>query len=181
MSKIVYLLRHAKAEQSPADAPTNDHDRPLTPRGQNAAKLMAHALVAQLANVGRVYCSTSRRTRETYGLIKDALDQTPVSFRESLYLAPADDLMAFVQGLPEKLKSIMIIGHNPGLHDLSLQLTARAGHGQARKLEKLRTKFPTGALSVLTFDVPTWSKIDTGIGTLVAFIRPRDLAGKSSK
>jgi phosphohistidine phosphatase len=181
MTKVVYLLRHAKAEQPPADAPTKDHDRPLTPRGRNAAKLMAQALVAQLANVGRVYCSTSQRTRETYSLIKDALDQTPVSFREALYLAPVDDLMAFLQGLPEKLKSVMIIGHNPGLHELSLQLTARAGHGQVRHLEKLRTKFPTGALSVLTFDVPTWSKVDTGLGTLVAFIRPRDLESKSSK
>ena len=175
MTKILYLLRHAKAEQAPADAPAKDHERPLSPRGRNAAQRMADIFKLHPLALGRVYCSTSRRTRETYTLTKPALGGTPVSFRDSLYLASAEDLLPFVQALPDKLKSALLIGHNPGLHDLALSLVARAAPGQSRALDRMRSKFPTGALCILSFDSNAWSKVDTGTGVMSLFLRPRDL------
>ncbi|MBL8645197.1 MAG: histidine phosphatase family protein [Rhodospirillaceae bacterium] len=174
MTKTLYLLRHAKSDQSAADT-VKDHLRPLAPRGIKAAQAMEAYLAAHRIAVDRVYCSTATRTRETLDLVRDGLNSPSVSFRDKLYLAAADDLLAFVQSIPDAIKAAMIIGHNPGFHDLALTLTSRAGAGQAKALDKMRTKYPTGALCVLTFNVNSWKKVDTGLGTLTAFVRPKDL------
>ena len=107
--------------------------------------------------------------------MREALDHPPVSFRDALYLATSDNLIAFIQALPDSISNVMLIGHNPGLHEAGLALISRAGRGRVKALDLLRTKFPTAALCALTFEVPTWKKVSTGMGTLSAFIRPRDL------
>jgi phosphohistidine phosphatase len=175
MTKTLYLLRHAKSDQSVGEAEAlKDHLRPLAPRGIKAAQRLETYLAAQRIAVDRIYCSTSTRTRETLDLVRDGLESPSVSYRDKLYLASCDDLLAFVQSIPDAIKTAMLIGHNPGLHDLALTLTGRAGPGCARALEKLRTKYPTGALCTLTFNVTSWKKVDTGLGTLTAFVRPKD-------
>jgi len=175
MTKTLYVLRHAKAARPTPNEAVKDHDRRLTPRGRLAAKQLADYFAAQVMPVDRVYCSTSKRTRDTYKLIRSSLDNPAVSFRSSLYLMPGDDLLSFVQAIPDAIKSAMIIGHNPGLHDVVLGLIGRAGRGQAKKLESLRTKFPTGGFCALSFDAMSWKKVDTGLATLTSFVRARDL------
>lgn len=177
MTKTLYLLRHAKSDQSATDAAAlKDHLRPLSPRGLKAAERMESYLAAQRIAVDRVYCSTATRTRETFDLVREGLNNPSVSYRDKLYLAASDDLLAFVQSIPDAIKSAMLIGHNPGFHDLALTLTGRAGPGCAKALDKLRTKYPTGALCALSFNVNSWKKVDTGLGTLTAFVRPKDIA-----
>ncbi len=80
-----------------------------------------------------------------------------------------------MQTIPEPIKSAMIIGHNPGLHDLALMLIGRSGKNQAKMLDKLRTKLPTGGLCTLSFELAAWEKIGAGLATLTRFVRPRDL------
>ncbi len=137
MTKTLYLLRHAKSDQSATDAAAlKDHLRPLSPRGLKAAERMESYLAAQRIAVDRVYCSTATRTRETFDLVREGLNNPSVSYRDKLYLAASDDLLAFVQSIPDAIKSAMLIGHNPGFHDLALTLTGRAGPGCAKALDR---------------------------------------------
>jgi phosphohistidine phosphatase len=175
MTKTLYLLRHAKSDHPAPEVAMKDHARALSARGQKAATSLGAFFASQVTPIDRVYCSTAKRTRETFDLIRAGLDNPAVSFRDSLYLSPCDDLIAFIQAIPEPIKSTMIIGHNPGLHDLALTLIGRSGKNQSKMLEKLRTKFPTGGLCVLSFDIASWKKIGAGLGTLTSFVRPRDL------
>ena len=175
MTKTLYLLRHTKAEESVPGSTAKDHARALAPRGKRAAKTMSGHFATQILSVDRVYCSASKRTRETFDAVREGLKNPAVSFRDALYLSPSEELIAFVQALPDTLHSAMIIGHNPGLHDVALMLISRAGRGQAKALEKLRTKFPTGAFCALSFDVASWKKVGAGLATLTTFVRPRDL------
>jgi len=179
MTKTLYLLRHAKSDQSVGEPAVKDHHRPLAPRGIRAAERMAKYFAAQVIMVDRVYCSTATRTRETFDLVREGLENPSVSYRDKLYLASCDDLMAFIQSIPDAIKSAMIIGHNPGFHDLALDLTARAGAGQSKALDRMRAKFSTGALCTLNFDISSWKKVDAGVGLLTGYVRPRDL-GKDS-
>ena len=185
MTKVLYLLRHAKAANSVPDDMTKDHARALAARGhkdsRRMATAMATAMAARLIIVDQVYCSTSKRTRETLAYVREALEHPPVSFRDALYLAKGDDLIAFIQALPDSISNVMLIGHNPGLHEAALALISRAGRGQVKALDLLRAKYPTAALCALAFDVPTWKKVIAGMGTLSAFIRPRDLEKKKTK
>jgi phosphohistidine phosphatase len=177
LPKVLHLLRHAKAGVGPTDG--EDHTRALTARGRKVAAHMGAAMKAADLRIGRVYCSTSRRTRETFDALRQYLGNPPVAYRDRLYLAPCDEFMKFIQGLPEDADTVMIIGHNPGMHDAALTLTGRAGRGQAKVLGRMRTKFPTGALCTLAFDVPSWKKVDAGLGTLTRFLRPRDVGEKT--
>jgi len=175
MTKTLYLLRHAKSDRPLGEAAVKDHDRPLAARGVKNAKQLSAVFAAQFIAVDRVYCSTAKRTRETFEIVREGLENPAVSYRDSLYLTSGDDLIAFVQAIPDAVKSAMIIGHNPGLHDAALMLVGRAGKGQSRMLEKLRTKFPTGGLCALSFDAPSWKKTGVGLATMTNFVRPRDL------
>ena len=175
MTKTLCLLRHTKAlDAGPAD-PSKDHARGLALRGQKDGKSLAMFFAAEDIHVDRIYCSTAKRTRQTFDLIRTGLEKPPVSFQDSLYLAPCDELIAFMQTIPEPIKSAMIIGHNPGLHDLALMLIGRSGKNQAKMLDKLRTKLPTGGLCTLSFELAAWEKIGAGLATLTRFVRPRDL------
>jgi phosphohistidine phosphatase len=67
----------------------------------------------------------------------------------------------------------MLIGHNPGLGHLAGSL---CGSGPRKALERMRAKFPTGALAVIEFDIDRWNELAAGTGRLRAFVRPKDLA-----
>jgi phosphohistidine phosphatase len=117
-----------------------------------------------------VLCSTARRARETFEGIASALGDDPeVRFEDGLYGASADALLARLQAIPEDVESAMLIGHNPSIESLALLLAA-----SGNDLDRLRSKFPTGALATLTFDVP-WAELAPGTATLTAFVRPKDL------
>ena len=116
-------------------------------------------------------CSSARRTQETLELITPALGPTAVVLVErGLYGASAGELLGRVHDVSAvPFRSVMVIGHNPGLEDLAATL---AGTGDA--LDRMAMKFPTAALAVLT--VPTaWRDLAPGAATLTAYVVPRDL------
>jgi phosphohistidine phosphatase len=168
--KTLHLLRHAKADQGSA---ARDHDRPLAKRGQDDARAMAEHLRAEHFKVDAVFSSTSRRTRETYDLLKPAFGAAPVVFRDELYLMDEDALLGFAQTLPREARAVLLIGHNPGFHMLA-NLLVDDGCG-SEDLPVLRTKFPTSALCSLGFAGTAWSDVRPGAGDLLAFVRSKDL------
>lgn len=170
------LLRHAKAEQ---DSGEGDFARALTARGRNDAAKMGHALDTHAHIPDFILCSSAKRTVETFELLVPELAKPPgVEFLKGLYLAPSKKIFEFVRSTPENTKSLMVIGHNPGMEDLAIRLCRKpASKAEAERGEVLREKFPTCALAVLDFDGDAWSKLEPGSGALTDFLRPKDLPG----
>jgi phosphohistidine phosphatase len=117
-----------------------------------------------------VLCSGARRTRETLERIEPALGAADIRIEEGLYGAGKDALLERLRAIPDGVESVMLIGHNPGLELLALDL-ARPGP----ELRELEEKFPTAALAALTFAGSSWSELAPGAAELAAFVKPRDL------
>ena len=167
--KRVYLLRHAKSSWK--DDSVADRDRPLAGRGRRAAKAMAGHLEAGEIRPDLVLCSPARRARETLELVEGAFgDRVEARLDAALYGATESELLARLTELPDKVGSVMLIGHNPGLEELALAL-ASDGEGLAR----MREKYPTAALATIDLPAERWSAIERGSGELVGYVRPRDL------
>jgi phosphohistidine phosphatase len=167
--KRLYLLRHAKSSWSDPSLP--DHDRPLAPRGRRAAKTIGCHLSAQGIEPDMVLCSTALRARETLDRIERALGKADIVLESELYAASANAVLDRVRRVPDEVGSVLVIGHNPGLQDLALDLAR-----PAPEVRELEAKFPTAALVTLAFPHASWRAIDRGTATLVDFVRPRELA-----
>ena len=163
------LLRHAKSSwDSPAQ---DDFDRPLAARGLVAAPLMAGVIAARGITPGVILCSTSVRTRATLALVLPAFGvaSPPVWFEDGLYLATASRLFERIRHLRPHYRSVMVIGHNPGLHDLAMMLVQATPDEASRALA---AKFPTAGLAVLTFPVLAWHDVVPATGHLDLFVTP---------
>lgn len=171
--KRLYLLRHAKAKQ--AERGASDLDRGLAPRGRRAAPVMADHMRLKRYLPDAILCSSAHRTRETLAHLQPGLGhQVGVGFDRRLYLASSSDILNQVHEQADAAQSILIVGHNPGLHQLALGLAAPR---DSPALGRLREKFPTLALAVLDFNVARWRAVAWGRGTLVDFVTPADLEG----
>ena len=166
--RSVYVLRHAKSSW---ETGLPDHDRPLAPRGRRAAKAIASHLRQEGIEPSLVLCSTARRARETLERIEPALGAADVRIERELYGASAGALLERLRAVPDEVDSVMLIGHNPGLQLLALELAASGA-----ELRELEAKYPTGALLTLAFGGPRWAVLEPGAAELVGFVRPRDLA-----
>lgn len=167
------LLRHAKSSWD--DTTLDDFDRPLNKRGTKAATLIgthiaSHALIPDL-----VLCSTAVRTRATLALVLNELpgEAPRVVYDQSLYLAEADTLLQRLRAVEPHKRTVLLVGHNPGIHALALELT---GNGPRADLQALAMQFPTAALAHLSFDADNWRRIAPASGTLVEFVSPRRLS-----
>jgi len=172
--KTLFILRHAKSDR---DNPAlKDHDRPLNERGREAAPKMAAYIKSHGYKPDVVLCSTSRRTVETYDLVKAALGEVPVKFEETLYLAEKRHLIDRLRWLEDDATSVMIIGHNPGLEELANAMAASPKKEKDEKLHRrMREKYSTAALAVIALPVTAWRDVKPGTGKLVDFMRPKDL------
>jgi phosphohistidine phosphatase len=156
-----------------------DRDRPLSPRGRRAASLMRAAMRELGLAPDMVLLSPSRRTRETLDALEPWDDAPLVEPVDTLYLATVPQLLDVLHGVPETVRSVLLIGHNPGMHELALLLvgsrgTAAQGDRSERAIEQLAGGYPTGALAEFGIAGPWW-QLGTGGGQLVRFLRPRDL------
>jgi phosphohistidine phosphatase len=168
LMKRLYLLRHAKSSWK--DASLSDRDRPLAARGRRAAMAMGQHLDKAGIDPELVLCSPARRARETLERICDSLRGAEVQIEPELYGSDAAQLLGRLRRVPEAVGSVLLVGHNPALQDLALDL---ALPGSARS--EVAEKYPTGALVELEFPVETWVAVHAGGGELVGFVRPRDL------
>ena len=163
----LYLLRHAKS--SWADRGLSDAERPLAARGRRDAKRIAKHLRTLGCEPELVLCSPAARARETLELVRPALDSSTVLLEDELYAASSDDLLARIRVVPDAVASLMVIGHNPGLHQLALDL-ASAGD----ELERLEPKFPTAGLATLAV-ATVWSRLAPAEATLTDYVVPKQL------
>jgi phosphohistidine phosphatase len=167
------LLRHAKSSWD--DPALDDHDRPLAKRGTKAAPEIAKYLKHEELLPNLILCSGAVRTRATLALILAEVGRPAPEIRydDTLYLAAPETILQRIQSVEPDHTHVMVIGHNPGMHALALELT---GGGERKAVAALATEFPTAALAVLTFDAAQWRDIKTASGRLEHFVTPRRLA-----
>jgi len=164
------LFRHAKSAWDNPEL--GDFDRPLAPRGQNAALRMGSYIVHEGLVPELVLCSPAARARQTLELACGKwAGQPDVRYEEGLYHAGPGETLRLVQAIPAGAAHAMLIGHNPGMHSLA---EALSGDGRGPALDALNAKFPTAALAMIEFG-GNWNSIAPGAGYLQRFVVPRSL------
>jgi phosphohistidine phosphatase len=165
------LLRHAKTEKAALGA--SDRERVLTARGRKDAPTIGAYLVDHALNPDRVIVSSARRTRETWERLALAFSTPPpAAYDERLYDAGPERILAVVSETERTASTLMVIGHNPGLHELA-QLLIASGDVTAR--ERLSEGLPTAGLAVIDFAGKDWRKLRPQGGRLERFVTPRSL------
>lgn len=168
------LLRHARAGWN--DPRLSDHARPLHPAGRRAALAMRRAMQELGLVPDVVLVSSARRTLQTLELL-EPFEATPlVEPMDQLYLATAAQLLRVLHGVAETARSVLLVGHNPGLHQLALDLAgAHATTNPGPDLRRLAAGYPTAALA--EFTIPgSWQGLAAGGGRLLRFLTPGDLS-----
>ncbi len=118
-----------------------------------------------------VLCSPSLRTRQTLEAVEASLGKRcAVKVVSQLYAASEQELLERLQALPKSVSSVMLVGHNPGLHNLALVLASRGAD-----LAQLEEKFPTGALATLAVHSDSWTALGPGEAELVDYVVPTQL------
>jgi phosphohistidine phosphatase len=167
------LLRHAKTE---IDAPSGrDRDRRLDDRGHRDAAELGGWIARHPPFPDRVMVSPAMRAKQTWELAWEAMkDRVPppfVEFLPELYAAdPAQLLQSIRNAGVTDPKQLMLVGHNPGLHELALALT---GSGDAAARDALAGNLPTSGLAVFEFDSDDWNDVAFRRGRLVGFVSPK--------
>jgi len=170
------LLRHAKS--SWPSSGTQDAARPLSDRGEAAARLMGGYMARHSLLPDRVLCSPARRTRQTWaGIAAQWPGDMDVVFDQRLYVATPQTILAIVRAQDDAARTLLVIGHNPGLQEAA-ELLIAAGDVELR--ERLREKFPTAALAVIDFTTNKWNSIHERSGRLDRYITPRSVAAATS-
>lgn len=169
-SRRLLLLRHAKADW-PHDV--LDHQRPLAAGGIAAASLMGAYLAQEKLIPERALVSTSARTRATWSLVQTALRQDIAAvFEPRIYEAHPSDLLDVIRDTPDSVQTLLLVGHNPGIHALALELIAR-GDQDAR--ENLQYNYPPASLTIVDFKASTWAEISVQSGFLERFVTPKTI------
>jgi len=171
--KTLLLLRHAKSSWD--DPSLEDFDRPLAPRGEKAAPLMAAYLKKKELRPDLVLCSPAARARQTWSLVAQSLgDKVKVKELQGLYLGAPSRLLEAVRRAPDAAPCVMLVGHNPGMEHLAMALAGPSSKPKA--MAKLHAKFPTAALAEIEFDAKSWKDLAHGTGRLKRLVQPKDLA-----
>ena len=167
------LLRHAKTE---TDAPSGqDHDRRLDDRGRSDAGEIGQWIASNPPFPNLVLVSSAVRAQQTWNLVWEAMkDRVPVPQVETLaelYGAEPTQLLQIVRlASASDPKRLLLVGHNPGMHELALML---AGHGEKTAQQALADNLPTSGLAVLDFDIDDWTDVAFRRGRLALFVSPK--------
>lgn len=163
----LHLLRHAKSSADEGE----DRERPLSRRGREAARRLGEALPA-LGTIDLVLCSTALRTRETAALALAGLRPPPrIRYEDGLYLAGPGALLRRLRRLAETDGAVMVIGHNPGLHELAIALASPDSPGYQLLASG---KFPTGTRVSFVFAAP-WAELGRDRYRVVDYVTPKSL------
>lgn len=163
------LLRHAKTEH---DAPSGrDIDRRLEERGKQDAAITGAWIARNDLKPDLALVSTAVRAQETWAILAPQLSGTRVDHMPDLYGADPGELLRIVHAIETAdPKTLMIVAHNPGLHELALGLIAG---GDAEGLRALNSNLPTSGVIVIEFEIGNWSDVSFRSGMLRRFVSPK--------
>ena len=161
------LLRHAKSEKGGPGV--NDRDRGLNPRGRADAPRIGAYIAHHGLLPGAALVSPARRTSETFERLTSVWSAPcPVRYVDRLYNAGPEAILKVIEAASSD--TLLVIGHNPGLHEAARLLIA-SGDVDAR--ERLNEGLPTSGLAVIDFPGSDWRKLHPRSGRLEVFVTPR--------
>jgi len=167
------LLRHAKTEP---DTPSGrDQDRRLDGRGHRDATEIGGWIGRHPPFPTLVLVSPAMRALQTWALaweaMKDLVAEPRVELTAGLYGADASQLLQIIRSTSQAdPKQMMIVGHNPGMHELAVALM---GHGEAEARDALAGNLPTAGLAIFDVEIDDWSEIAVHQGRLARFVSPK--------
>lgn len=151
------LFRHAKAEpRGPGEA---DFDRPLSERGREDAALVGAALARDNLVPDCALISPARRTAETWICARDAFPRIRAELNRSLYDAAPEDIRAAIEQVADRCDTLIVIGHNPGLQELAVELLDDAA-ASAADIEAVAARFPTATAAIYAIDAVGRASLD---------------------
>ncbi len=150
-----------------------DRARGLSDAGRDSARAMATAAAERHFAPSLVLCSDAVRTRETLDIVLPALKPAPdIVYEEALYLADAKQLLQRLRRVPDDVRSVMLVGHNPGLQELAVMLSDQP---TGPLMARLTVDFPTAALVRFEVNLP-WSALERGSARMMTILAPTALA-----
>jgi phosphohistidine phosphatase len=167
------LLRHAKTE---TDAPSGrDQDRRLDPRGHRDAAEIGAWIGTHPPFLDHVMVSPAVRAVQTWDIAWEAMkEQAPkpqIELVPELYGADATQLLLSIRmASATDPKRLMLVGHNPGMHELALALI---GSGDAASREAVLDNLPTSGLVIFDFAIDDWNDVAFRRGRLMLFVSPK--------
>jgi phosphohistidine phosphatase len=167
------LLRHAKTE---TDSPSGrDQDRRLDERGHKDAARIGGWIGRHPPFPDFVQVSPAVRAQQTWEIaweeMKEHVPEPVVEAVDELYGAdPAQLLQSIRMAAATDPKRMMLVGHNPGMHELALTL---AGSGDAAGRKALADNLPTAGLVIFDFDIKDWNDVAFRKGRLMLFVSPK--------
>ena len=167
--RTLLLLRHAKSASN--DATLADFERPLAPEGERISSIIGEFLINTIGLPDLVLCSAATRARQTWEQVSDSYaHEITIQISRDLYLASVEGLLDAIRQTPGQVKRLLVVGHNPGLHQLAIQLV---GAGDSQLRIRLADRFPTGAIAEIALDVDEWSDVATG--DIRRFVTPEQI------
>jgi phosphohistidine phosphatase len=158
--RTIILFRHAKSDRDAASG--SDHERRLAKRGRQAARRMGRYLAALGEVPDRAISSSAVRALETVRLAaKAGAWSCPVEPTDLLYETSPPAALRLLRGLPARVGSVLLVGHEPTWSSLAGRLVGRAG-----------LRLPTAAMARIDFEAASWSEVAFGGGTLVWLVTP---------
>ncbi len=146
MKKLI-IIRHCKSSWS--DLSLNDFDRPLNNRGVQDGNLMSKELSKKIDNVDLLISSSSKRTRLTADFFIELIKINKISFIDDLYHSSSENIINKLKKISNNYKSIMVIGHNPGLTNLVNKLTSVNLYN-----------LPTCGVAIVNLNIKNWGLIN---------------------
>lgn len=164
--RTLVILRHARAEPGTVG---DDHVRALALEGRKQASAVGQQLQTTQLQPEIVLCSSALRTRQTWDLVAHGLAvPTQVEFRDDLYAASVEDLLAAINAIDHRLRTVLVVGHEPGV---SAAASLLAGPGSDEiAIAQVRVGVPTASYSVLKSSLP-WDEWQAGSVTLTDVVR----------
>ena len=160
--KTLFLLRHAKSSWK--DQGVTDFERILNDRGRKAAELVGNFIAKQNVTIDLVISSPAVRARQTIELVLKAAKRSPeLRFDQRIYEATTTQLLEITSQIEDDRKSVLLVGHNPGMEELLTLLVGVDMH------------MPTAALAKVVLSSKKWDKILAEKGVLESFVRAREL------
>ena len=156
MTKRLYILRHAKA--MPGNG-MSDAERPLAPRGEEDAKALGRAMKAKNYQPECAVCSPAQRTKQTLEGILTALKTPSTSYQDIIYDGTHNDIFSLIQRTDDQHNSLIVVGHNPMIHQLAASLADQDSSFYSR----LTTGYKPGTLSVFDCDIDNWANLKFGV------------------
>ncbi|MFK4726749.1 phosphohistidine phosphatase [Bradyrhizobium niftali] len=168
------LLRHAKTE---TDAPSGrDQDRRLDDRGHKDAAEIGDWIASHPPFPDTVLVSHAVRARQTWDVawetMKGRVAAPEVEVLPELYGADPAQILESIRTAtnPGNPKRLLLVGHNPGMHEAALMLM---GGGDPAGAKALAHNLPTAGLAIFDFDVKDWGDVAYRRGKLVLFVSPK--------